>query len=184
MNDLSGPRREAAEAAVGRLRKHLGAAVLESREEHGAVVVTLERDAIVEALRLLRDAPEYAFRTLVDLTAVDYGSSGREPRFEVVYSVRSRTCNARLRLIVGAPEGDEVVPTVTEVFPGANWLEREVCDLMGLRFAGHPDPRRIELPDDYDGHPLRKEFPLRGGHRQVRRPEDPEPTFGHRFRVR
>jgi len=171
-------------SAVAMLRERLGSAVLESRDEHRCVTVRLEREVVVEALRLLRDAPEFAFRTLVDLTAVDYATTGREPRFDVVYSVRSRTRGARLRLVVGVPEGDETVPTATGVFAGADWLEREVYDLMGLGFEGHPDLRRIELPDDYDGHPLRKEFPVRGGHRQVRRPEDPEPRFGHRFRVR
>jgi len=146
--------------------------------------VALTRDSIVAALTELRDNPDLAFRVLIDLTAVDYAHGKRTPRFDLVYALLSRRHVARIRLTVAIDEGDEWAPTVVGVFPCADWLEREVFDLMGIRFEGHPNLKRIQLPEDYDGHPLRKEFPLRGGHRQVRRPEDPEPVFGHRFRVR
>ena len=175
----------ASESAARRLKALLGDAVQEPRvERDGVLTVAVAREAVIAVLTELRDNPDHEFRVLIDLTAVDYGHGKRTPRFDVVYSLLSRRDVARIRLAVGVDEGDEWVPTATSVYPCANWLEREVYDLMGIRFDGHPDLKRIELPEDYDGHPLRKEFPLRGGHRQVRRPEDPEPHFGHRFRAR
>jgi NADH-quinone oxidoreductase subunit C len=184
--DPSSPDRvSVAASAVERLVAELGADVVDSRTDRSAtVVVVVARERIVEALTLLRDDESLGFRVLADLTAVDYLTTGREPRFDVVYQLLARAQGARIRLIARVPEGDEVVPSVTGVFPAADWLEREVFDLMGIRFAGHPNLRRLELPDDYDGHPLRRDFPVRGGDRQVRRPEDPAPVFGHRFRVR
>jgi NADH-quinone oxidoreductase subunit C len=153
-------------------------------ERDGTPVATVAAGSIVEALTLLRDDPEISYRVLSDLASVDYGAGKREPRYVVVYNLLSRKYVSRLRLEVGVAEGEESVPTVTGIHAVADWLEREVFDLMGIRFEGHPDLRRIQLPEDYDGHPLRKEFPVRGGYRQVRRPEEPLPTHGHRFRTR
>lgn len=171
--------------ALALLQERLGDHCKGDRIERDNVpVVTVAAEAIVEALTLLRDGPETSYRVLTDLTAVDYGPGKRVPRFVVVYNLLSRRYVSRIRLEVGVDEGQEVVTSVTTVFPAANWLEREVYDLMGIRFEGHPDLRRIQLPEDYDGHPLRKEFPVTGGYRQVRRPEEPTPAFGPRYRVR
>lgn len=170
--------------AVEMLRERLGDGLLRADVDRGDTLITVRGCDIVAALTALRDAPDLRYRMLVDLSAIDYGPGGRTPRFDVVYSLLSLDHAARLRLVVGVEEGAETVPTVTDVFPGANWLEREVFDLMGISFEGHPNLKRIELPEDYDGHPLRKEFPVRGGHRQVRQEHDPEPRFGHRYRVR
>jgi NADH-quinone oxidoreductase subunit C len=117
---------------------------------------TLETDAsqIAALMAWLRDDAELGFETLCDLTAVD--RLGREPRFEIVYHLRSP--GQRLRLRVKAAVEWEIA-SVVGVWPAAAWLEREVFDLYGIRFAGHPDLRRILLPADFDGHPLRKDHP-------------------------
>jgi NADH-quinone oxidoreductase subunit C len=131
--------------------------------------VYVDRDHLVETLRVLRDDPELSFSALVEVTAVDY--LPREPRFEVVYHLvclgvrdfprpgASRPA-ARLRVKVKVPGAAPAVPTVSGLFPAANWLEREVWDLFGIVFEGHPDLRRLLLMDDWEGHPLRKDYPV------------------------
>jgi NADH-quinone oxidoreductase subunit C len=108
--------------------------------------------------RALRDRPELAFDFLAELTAVDFWP--REPRFELVYVLVSIEHRARLRLKVRLPADAAHVGTVTGVWPAANWLEREVWDLFGIVFDGHPDPRRLLMPEDWDGYPLRKDYPV------------------------
>ena len=116
---------------------------------------------IVQACRLLRDDPETGFNQLIDVTAVDM--LPRIPRWDVVYSLLSHARNTRFRLKVELEDGPELaVPSVTGVYLAANWYEREIFDLMGIRFGGHPDMRRILLPDDWVGHPLRFDHPLGG----------------------
>lgn len=129
--------------------------------------VRLDAGSIVAACRSLRDAPALDFALLVDLTAVDWSGCrpGYEPRFDVIYQLMSLTRNERLFLAVGVPSDDAVVPSVTGLWRAAGFLEREVFDLMGIRFDGHPDLRRLVLPEDWQGHPLRKEYPLRGDNR-------------------
>lgn len=114
---------------------------------------------IVEALRFLRDHPDYSFEVLVDLTAVDYPE--RTQRFDVVYHLLSMSKNRRLRVKVVTDE-DTAVPTVTPVYPCANWYEREAFDMYGVFFDGHPDLRRILTDYGFHGHPLRKDFPMSG----------------------
>ena len=114
---------------------------------------------IVEALRFLRDHPDYRFEVLVDLTAVDYPE--RTQRFDVVYHLLSLSKNRRLRVKVVTDE-DTAVPTVTPVYPCANWYEREAFDMYGVFFDGHPDLRRILTDYGFHGHPLRKDFPMSG----------------------
>jgi NADH-quinone oxidoreductase subunit C len=123
------------------------------------------REHIVATCRAMRDVPELSFAVLVDLTAVDY--LPRDPRFEVVYQFvrlgdfpRPGLTPARVRLKVPVPAGDVRVPTVSGVYPNANWAEREVFDLFGVVFDGHPDLRRILTTDDWEGHPLRKDYPV------------------------
>jgi NADH-quinone oxidoreductase subunit C len=131
--------------------------VLVARDE---VTVVVDRDALVDALVRLRDRPDLSFGFLSSLTATDH--PGREPRFWVVYELRSVEHAHRMRLKVGLPSDDPHVPSVTALFPTANWHEREVWDLFGLVFDGHPDLDRILLPDDWEGHPLRKDEALGG----------------------
>jgi NADH-quinone oxidoreductase subunit C len=125
--------------------------------------LVVPREHIVDTCRALRDAPELAYSVLADVTAVDYDP--REPRFEVVYHLvclgeSAGQQPARVRLKVPVPAGDAHLPTVSGVFPNANWAEREVYDLFGIVFDGHADLRRILMPDDWEGHPLRKDYPV------------------------
>ncbi len=130
----------------------------------GQVSVLVKKDAIKDICRYLHDEPSLKMDHLADLTAVDYskytGDTG--PRFEVVYNLISTTYRHRIRLKARVPEDAPRIETVTSVWHTANWHERETYDLMGIRFDGHPDLRRILLPEDWEGHPLRKEYPLKG----------------------
>jgi NADH-quinone oxidoreductase subunit C len=146
--------------AVKRLREAHGQAILEATARYNEVTVLVARDSIEPVCRFLRDDPDLAFDFLSDLTGVDrLHLPPSTPRFEVVYHLFSLQRRNRLRLKVRAHEG-EAVPTVTTVWAGADWFEREVYDLLGVPFAGHPDLRRIVLPDDWQGHPLRKDYPV------------------------
>jgi NADH-quinone oxidoreductase subunit C len=134
--------------------------VQEVVEAHGELTVVVNREQIVEICRFLKDDADLRFDLLMDMAGVDY--LGRDPRFEVVYHLYSVPHNSRLRLKVRVPEGDLVVPSVCAVWSTANWHEREAFDMLGIEFANHPDLRRIYMPDDYPGHPLRKDFPILG----------------------
>ena len=123
------------------------------------LTVTVLAERIVEVVRYLRDDPGCRFVSLIDVTAVDY--PGREKRFDVVYHFLSPTLNARFRLRAEAYETTQV-PSIIEVFPGADWFEREAYDLYGVIFTGHPDMRRLLTDYGFDGYPLRKDFPLTG----------------------
>jgi NADH-quinone oxidoreductase subunit C len=120
--------------------------------------VYVPRDAVPAVARLLRDAPELAFAFLAELTAIDFWPA--EPRFELIYILVSVANRARLRIKVRLNADDAHVATVSGVWPAANWLEREVWDLFGIAFDGHPDPRRLLMPEDWDGFPLRKDYPV------------------------
>ncbi len=146
------------EGAVSALRQALGEQVLSVESFRGETTVVVAREAIVEAARLLRDAPELQFNLLAALTAVDY--LPEEPRFAVVYKFYSLPNNRFLGLRVPVPGDDPEVPTIEGVFPNANWHEREVYDMFGITFKGHSDMRRILMPHDWEGHPLRKDYPL------------------------
>jgi NADH-quinone oxidoreductase subunit C len=126
---------------------------------HGVLVLETGPEQLVDVVRLLRDDPRLRFVNLTDVTAVDY--PGRERRFDVVYHFLSPTLNARIRIKLLADETTQV-PSIIEVFPGADWFERETYDLYGVIFAGHPDMRRLLTDYGFDGHPLRKDFPLTG----------------------
>jgi NADH-quinone oxidoreductase subunit C len=150
-------------AVLDRLRERLGPAVVETHEHRGDATAVIERRALLDALQLCRDEPDLAFEVLMDLTAADYSKfPGREdgPRFEVVYHLYSITHNHRVRLKVRVDEDDAVVPSATGLWPIANWLEREVWDMFGVRFADHPDLRRLLLYEEFVGHPLRKDYPI------------------------
>jgi NADH-quinone oxidoreductase subunit C len=118
--------------------------------------LVVEADRLVEVCRTLRDSPGLGFILLSDITAADFWP--REPRYELVYHLASAT--ARLRLKVMVPGSPAHVPTVQSVWPAAGWLEREVWDMFGVEFDGHGDLRRLLMPEDWEGHPLRKDFPV------------------------
>ena len=130
-------------------------------EAHGEVTAVVPGPHIVDVCAALRSATNAKFDFLADICGVDRGVE-EEPRFEVNYHLFSTTKHHRLRLKVLLNENDVHVPTVTGVWRTANWHERETYDLVGIIFDGHPDLRRILLPDDWQGHALRKDFPLRG----------------------
>ena len=127
--------------------------------EFGELNLCVDASRIVEALTYLRDAPDCLFKCFIDITAVDYPA--REKRFDVVYHLLSPRHNRRVRVKAAVAE-DVAVPSVIPVFPSANWYEREVWDLFGVPFSGHPDLRRILTDYGFDGHPLRKDFPTTG----------------------
>jgi NADH-quinone oxidoreductase subunit C len=149
-----------AEPTADKLRERFANAVREVCEAHGELTMLVSREQIVDICRFLKDDPALRYDLLMDVAGVDY--LGREPRFEVVYHLYSIAHNRRLRLKVRLFESDLVVPSVTSVWSTANWHERETFDMLGIRFSGHPDLRRIYMPDDYPGHPLRKDFPILG----------------------
>ncbi|MDR3607464.1 MAG: NADH-quinone oxidoreductase subunit C [Oligoflexia bacterium] len=124
-------------------------------------VVYVQKDAIVEVLRFARSESGFEYGFLADITATDELNEQSDWRFEVVYNLLSPTSFARIRFKVRVPENVEV-PTAIDVWPGANWAEREVWDMFGVRFAGHPNLRRILMDERWEGHPLRKDYPLRG----------------------
>ena len=142
------------------LRALLGAlpgAVLETHAQHGDATAVVERARILDALALLREEPKLDFGMLTDLTAVD--TLPRAPRFEVVYHLYSPTQNHRVRLKARVPEDDCHIASAVSLYESANWMEREVWDLYGIRFDDHPDLRRILLYEEFEGHPLRKDYP-------------------------
>jgi NADH-quinone oxidoreductase subunit C len=120
--------------------------------------IYVSRDELPAVARVLREGPDHRFDFLAELTAVDFWP--REPRFELVYVLVSIERRQRLRLKVRLPGDDSHVGTVSGIWPAANWLEREVWDLFGVVFDGHPDPRRLLMPEDWDGYPLRKDYPV------------------------
>jgi NADH-quinone oxidoreductase subunit C len=125
----------------------------------GELTLEVERDQIANVLRYLRDDPRCLFKCLLDICGVDY--PGREKRFDVVYHLLSLHLNHRIRLKVET-DSETPVPSAVSVFPTANWYEREAFDLYGILFSGHPDLRRILTDYGFQGHPLRKDFPLTG----------------------
>ncbi len=153
----SAPRFASNEGVLDTLTKALGDMVAASKEEHGEIVITIKREAIEDALRLLRDEHEY--QQLMEMAGADYPD--RAERFDVVYMLLSLTRNHRLLVKVCTDE-DTPVPTVTTLWPNAGWLEREVFDMYGVKFAGNNDLRRILTDYGFEGHPFRKDFPLTG----------------------
>ena len=144
---------------LDRLQERFPEAVLERVVARGEATALVNREHIVEVCTYCRDDAELQFDHLSDVTSVDWPE--REERFDVVYHMFSIPLGHRLRLKVHAADG-KPVETVCGVWPAANWLEREVYDLMGVEFANHPDLTRIMMWDDYPYHPLRKEFPTEG----------------------
>ncbi|MBI4760961.1 MAG: NADH-quinone oxidoreductase subunit C [Chloroflexota bacterium] len=142
------------EPIVKALQEQFGATYEEFR---GEVHVFLTAEQIIEALTLLRD--KFDFELLSTMTASDYYPQ-RSPRFHVIYQLSSLAKNVTVQLRVPVDGDQPKVPTATRVYEAANWREREIFDMFGIEFEGHPDPRRILMPEGTEGHPLRKDFPL------------------------
>lgn len=130
--------------------------------------VSVSKKDFPKLMAFLKNDPELSFDYLTDVTGVDYLKQERDPRFDLVYHLYSFKNNQRLRVKLGVPDEDLDVPTMSELWKAALWLEREAFEMFGFNFVGHPDLRRLLLPDVFDGFPLRKDYPLRGrGERDV-----------------
>lgn len=144
-----------------KIQEKLPQAFIGSKEFLGELTVLVKKEEIVGICQFLHDDPALSFDHITDICSVDYPQA--EERFEVVYQVYSITHRHRIRVKARVREDDPVIDSVTGIWKGANFLEREVYDMMGIRFRGHPDLRRILMPEDYEeGYPLRKDFPVEG----------------------
>ena len=141
------------------LNDKLDADILESVVAFGELSITVKAGNIVDVARFLRDDAKCQFVSIIDVSGADYPA--RAKRFDVVYHLLSPKQNLRIRVRVEASE-DTLVPSITGVYPGADWFERETYDLYGVLFSGHPDLRRLLTDYGFEGHPLRKDFPLTG----------------------
>lgn len=144
---------------VDKLRARFSAEIVETKVAKGEVTHLIKKDALIGVLTFVKGESDFQMDYLADVVGVDFHPE--EPRFEVVYHLLSTKRNLRLRIKVRAQDGEEV-PTVTTIWSSANFAEREIYDMFGIKFTGHPDMRRIYLAHDWVGHPLRKDYPLRG----------------------
>lgn len=150
------------QAIVEKLKAKFSSEVIDVVEFRGEITVTVKKEQIVEICTFMRDAGGY--NLLCDLCGVDY--LGQAPRFMVVYNLYNISTKERIRLKAPVEEQDARIKTVSTVWGTANWMERECWDLMGIDFAGHPDLRRILMAADWEGHPLRKDYPVQGPDRE------------------
>jgi len=134
--------------------------VLGTGSHAGQSWIDVKRDRIVDIVKMLRD--EAGFDMLTDLTAGDYLNQGMPERFAIVYNFYSVKDNVRARVKAWVPEADATIDSVISLYRSAPWAEREVWDLMGIKFHGHAGLKRLQLPENYEGHPLRKDYPLTG----------------------
>jgi NADH-quinone oxidoreductase subunit C len=149
--------------AVVKLREKFAASIIDVVEFRGEVTVTVKKSDIIPILSFLKQSLQY--NLLTDVTAVDYLGK-KEERFMMVYLLYSIPVKDRLRIKTPVSEEECKIPSATQVWQTANWLEREVYDLFGIIFENHPDLRRILMADDWEGHPLRKDYPLQGPDRE------------------
>ncbi|MDW8171089.1 MAG: NADH-quinone oxidoreductase subunit C [Anaerolineae bacterium] len=149
---------------VSALQDAFGAHIRQVKSFRDETTVIVDPTAIVDVMLFLRNTPGLVYNFLSDISAVDYyeetGDYDPEARFGVSYHIYSMLYNRRLRIKVLLEEEAPSVPSIVSVWPAANWLEREIMDMMGVRFEGHPDPRRLLMPEDWDGHPHRRDYPL------------------------
>ena len=146
-------------ATLQYIQEKLGPRVRETQQAQRDDIVVLERLGLRESFRFFKEDPRLGFDFLSDITAVDYWQK-REPRFEVVYQLTALKNRQRLRVRVPVPENEAQVESLTPLWKGANFMEREVWDLFGIRFIGHPNLRRVLLYEEFQGHPLRKDYPV------------------------
>ena len=156
---MSYPNKRFIEDLVDLIKSLMNFCEYEITNEKNEINILIKKEDLVSTLMFLKDNPSISMESLIDITAIDY--PGNEKRFTLVYNLLSVSKNFRIKVKTKTNE-DNPVCSVTEVFPCANWYEREVWDLFGIRFSGHPDLRRILTDYDFDGHPLRKDFPLTG----------------------
>lgn len=142
----------------------LAASSLINTIEEGEITFIVRREGIAAFLKALRDDSTLAFTFFIDVTGADYSkySEGAPERFGVIYTLVSPKLGQRIHIQTYLPESDPRVDSASNLFTGANWGEREVFDMYGIVFKGHPDLKRILMPDEYEGHPLRKDYPLKG----------------------
>lgn len=143
--------------AIAALTEHLPGAILNAKYDRTELTLTIARESIIAACETVKAA---GFNFLADVTCVDWYPN--QPRFQISYHLLSHSLHQRIRLAVFVEEGDPSVDSITSVWPAANFYEREVFDLFGVRFGGHPNLRRLLMPEDYQGNPLRKDFPVEG----------------------
>src|SRR5215470_9966294 len=132
--------------------------IVENYTLHGDETIVIGRDDALAVFTALKNDPEFSFELLSDLTVVDF--FGKEPRFEIVYHLKSLTLGHRLRVKIRVTEDDPIAPSLSSLWKGANWLEREAWDMFGIRFSDHPDLRRILMYEEFRGYPLRKDYPV------------------------
>jgi len=144
---------------IDRINSKYEGVILDSHDFRGDQTITVQKNTLIDLFKFLRDDPDLDFKFLMDLTAVDY-LNRKENRFEVVYHFYSLKHNDRLRVKVPLSEDDCTIDSVSSLWKTANWYEREVWDLYGIKFNGHPDMRRILLYEEFKGHPLRKDYPI------------------------
>lgn len=152
------------QTVVDKLKAKFPDSVLDVVEFRGETTVTVKKDDILAVSTFCKQ--ELGFNMLADLCGVDYQALGRSPRFMVVYNLYNIPARQRLRVKAPVEESEPLIDTVSGVWGAANWLERECWDLMGIEFKNHPDLRRILMSDDWEGHPLRKDYPLQGPDRE------------------
>ncbi|MDH4223470.1 MAG: NADH-quinone oxidoreductase subunit C [candidate division Zixibacteria bacterium] len=140
-----------------KLKENFADSILEIVEHRGQLSVSIKKEALLLICKFLKDEAELKYNFLSDVCGVDYPERGK--RFDIIYNLYSLPFRWRVRLKVGLAEG-EAINSVTSIWKAANWLEREVFDMFGVKFDNHPDLRRILMPDDWEGHPLRKTYPL------------------------
>jgi NADH:ubiquinone oxidoreductase subunit C len=147
---------------IEKLTQNHPGAVLAARDRYGDLEIQVAGPGIAEVLKNLRDDPEFNFDMLVDLVSIDYSlfAGWSAERFGLVYLLKSMGLRRRLRLKVMVPEENPSVPTASSLYANANWLEREAFDQMGIRFAGHPNLKRLLNHHEFVGHPLRKDYPI------------------------
>ena len=151
-----------------KINSELTTKINSSEIKHNQIYLTIDSEDIIDVILFLKTSENTKFRQLVDITAVDYPEN--DQRFNLVYLLLSHEFNTRI-IIQSSINENEVVPTITKIYPAANWMEREVFDMYGINFKDHPDLRRILTDYGFEGHPLRKDFPLTG-HSEVRYSED------------
>ena len=147
--------------ALERLAAQFPAEIVSTHAERGNETAIVRKDRFDAIARFLKHDPDLVFDTMMDLTGVDYLGK-KTPRFEIVVHLYSLEKGHRLRLRAEVPEDDAQLPSVTPIWRAANWFEREAWDLYGIRFIGHPDLRRILLYEEFEGHPLRNDYPIDG----------------------
>ena len=143
-----------------KLQERFPGAVIETHAHCGDETAVIQRESLLEIARFLKTDPAFQMNVLMDETAVDGLGMNWKPRFEVVYHFYSLPLNHRLRLKVRVEEIDLILPSLVGLWPIANWFEREIWDMFGIRFEGHPDLKRILLYEEFVGHPLRKDYPI------------------------